>query len=138
MTKQPEKSSEPPDLLTLLRAIKKRPGMYIPVPGGPITIWHIKSFVVGFQVGSFGKGEHQEGDLILDAFTFWVCTYFEINMGPMDWSGHIWRQCGEDPEVAFHKFFELLEEYIKKREEIGPEAIKAQFMEMTDRIRVKN
>lgn len=73
--------------------------------------------------------------MILDAFTFWVCTRFGVADGAMNWAGHIWSHCGEDNEAAFHRFFELLEEYVKERERLGPEAIKKQFILMIDKIR---
>jgi hypothetical protein len=129
MSTPPNKPAGPLNLLELLRAIGKKPGMYI---GNCHSIWHLKTFIVGFQSGSIGRGPYQEGDLILDSFTFWVCTRFGIPDGAMDWSGHIWRHCGEDDEAAFRMFFELFEEYIKEREQVGPEAIKARFLEMLE------
>jgi hypothetical protein len=131
-----EKAVNPLNLLELLRAIGKRPGMYLVDPSRKhVSIWHLQNFIVGFQSGSMGRGPYQEGDLALDAFTFWVCTRFDVPDGAMNWAGHIWRHCGEDSEVAFHKFFELLEEYIKEREQHGPEAIKNRFMQMIDKTR---
>lgn len=110
--------------------------MYIgDLPRNRYSIWHLKSFIVGFQSGSIGRGPYQEGDLILDAFTFWICTRLGVSDGAMDWAGHIWRQCREDDEVAFRKFFELLDEYVKDREELGPEAIQNRFMQMMDKMR---
>lgn len=131
-----KKLERPLNLLELLRAIQKRPAMYIGDQSrNRYSIWHLTSFITGFQSGSIGRGPYQEGDSVLDAFTFWVCTRFGIPDGAMDWAGHIWRQCGEDDEAAFRKFFELLEEYIKDRERLGPEEIKSRFMQMMDKIR---
>jgi hypothetical protein len=109
--------------------------MYIGPPGHHRSIWHLKSFIVGFQSGSIGRGPYQEGDMVLDAFTFWVCTRFGVPDGPMDWSGHIWRHCDEDDEAAFQMFFELLEEYVKNRARTGPEQIKNRFLKMLEKLR---
>jgi hypothetical protein len=109
--------------------------MYIgDFPKNRCSIWHLRSFIVGYQSGSIGGGSHQENN-ILDAFIFWVCTRFDVPDGALDWSGHIWRHCSEDDEAAFRLFFELLEAYVKDRELLGPEAIKARFMEMLERKR---
>ncbi len=51
-------------------------------------------------------------------------------MSSMDWAGHIGRHCGEDDVAAFRLFFELLEEYVRDREQLGADAIKARYMEM--------
>jgi hypothetical protein len=120
-------------LLELLRAIGKKPGMYIGGPRRP-SIWHLDSFIVGYQSGAL-RQPGLEGDDVLDAFLFWVCTRFNVPDGPMNWAGHIWRHCGEDDEAAFKMFFELLEEYVKDREQLGPEAIKARFIEMLQKRR---
>jgi hypothetical protein len=50
----------------------------------------------------------------------------------MDWAGHLWRQCGEDDVAAFTLFFELLEEYVRDREQLGAAGIKARFMQMLE------
>jgi hypothetical protein len=73
-----------------------------------------------------------EGDDVLDALTFWVCKRYGVPDGPMDWAGHLWRQSGEDDEAAFRLFFELLEDYVRDREQLGPEVIKARFLQMLE------
>lgn len=136
MKTPPKKSLKPLNLLELLRAIRKRPAMYLSQqPQNGYSIWQLTTFITGFQSGSIGRKPHQEGDLILDAFTFWVCARFGVAGGAMGWAGHIWRHCGEDNEAAFHRFFELLEEYVKERERLGSEAIKNRFMQMMNKIR---
>lgn len=127
--------NKPLNLLELLRAIGKKPAMYIgDFPRHRFSIWHLTSFIVGFQSGSIGRGPYQEGDMVLDAFTFWVCTRFGVADGSMNWAGHIWRHCGEDDEAAFRVFFDLLEEYVRDREQLGPEEIKARFQQMLERL----
>jgi hypothetical protein len=117
MRTKPDEPARPLNLLELLRAIRKRPGMYLgDLAGKHFSIWHLTSFIIGFQSGSRGRGLPEEGDLILDAFTSWVCTRFQVPDSGMSWTGHIWHQCGKDDEAAFHKFFELLDEYLKERE----------------------
>jgi hypothetical protein len=95
------------------------------------------SFIVGFQCGNIGRGEYLEDDLILDSFTFWVCTRFGVPDGSMNWAGHLWRHCGDDDEAAFRLFFELFEEYLEERARVGPNVIKDRFMKMLDEIRAK-
>jgi hypothetical protein len=125
-------------LLELLRAVGKRPGLYI---GGlspnSFSIWHLWSFLSGYQCG----GRHHpvlDGDDILDGLTFWVCTRFGVPDGSMNWACHLWRQSGENDEAAFRLFFELLEEYVKDRELLGTETIKVRFMEMLEKQSGKN
>jgi hypothetical protein len=116
-------------LLDLLRQVGKKPGFYIgDFPRRRVTIWNLRAFLVGYQCGTRQPG--LEGDDVLDAFTFWVCTRFGVPDGSMDWSGHIWRHCGEDDEAAFRLFFELLEEYLRDLELHGADTIKNRFMEM--------
>jgi hypothetical protein len=117
-------------LLELLRAIGKRPGLYIgDFARNRYSIWHLRAFLVGYQSG---RQALAEGDEILDSLTFWVCTRYGVPDGPLDWSGHFLRQCGEDDEAAFRLFFELLEEYVRDREQLGPEGIKAGFTRMLE------
>jgi hypothetical protein len=73
-----------------------------------------------------------EGDDVLDSLTFWVCTRFGVPGGPMDWAGCLWRQSGENDEAAFRLFFELLDEYVRDREQLGPEIIKTRFLQMLE------
>src|SRR4051812_25598898 len=101
-------------LLEILRAIGKRPTMYIGDPTqNRCSIWHLHSFLVGFQSGRDGC---KDGDEILDEFLFWVCTRYRVPDGAMDWAGHLWSQSGKDGEAAFRLFFDLLEEYLRDRE----------------------
>jgi hypothetical protein len=133
------KAKTPVNLLELLRAMKKRPMMYLGYrPQNRVSIWDLKTFIDGFQSGRIGTGADQEGDDILDVFTFWVCLRKRVSDGSMDWSGHLWRQCGDDDGAAFRMFFELFEEYVKDRAEIGPENIKARFIKMLDEIRERS
>ncbi|SRR5260221_9585363 len=119
-------------LLEILRAIGKRPTMYLVDPTrNRCSIWHLQSFLVGFQSG---RRERKEGDDILDEFLFWVCTRYRVADGAMNWAGHLWVQCGKDEEAAFHLFFELLEEYLIDREQLGPDVLKARFMQMLDEL----
>jgi hypothetical protein len=127
--------ARPIGLLEVLRAIGKKPAMYIgDSPRNRMSIWHLTSFIVGFQSGSIGRGKYHDDDGVLDAFTFWVCTRFGVPDGASDWAGHIWRHCGEDDEAAFRMFFELLEEYLKERKKVGSKVIKARFIKMLNRI----
>lgn len=129
-------ATRPLGLLELLLAIKKRPMMYIGDRAkNRCSIWHLKSFIVGFQSGRIGTGVHQEGDDVLDAFTFWICLRFHVPDGPLDWSGLLWKQCGKDDEAAFRMFFDLLDEYLKDRAELGHQVIKARFIELIVKIR---
>jgi hypothetical protein len=124
-------ATKPLRLLEVLRAIGKKPAMYIgDFPRDRMSIWHLMSFVVGFQSGSAGRGKYHDDDVVLDAFTFWICTRFGVPDGTMNWAGHIWKHCDEDDEAAFRKFFELFEEYLEERAKVGPEAIEARFMNM--------
>jgi len=125
-------------LLELLRAVGKRPAFYIgDPPRNRFSIWHLHSFLSGYQCG----GRHHpvlEGDDILDGLTFCVCTRYRVPDGSMNWAGHLWRQSGENDEAAFRLFFELLEEYVKDWELLGTETIKVRFMEMLEKQSGKN
>ena len=115
-------------LLELVRAVGKKPGFYIgDFPRSSVSIWHLRAFLVGHQCG---RSQRAEGDDILDEMTFWVCTHYGVPDGSMDWAGHLWRQCGKDDVAAFRLFFELLEEYVRDREQFGADGIKTRFMEM--------
>ena len=119
-------------LLELLRAIGKRPSFYLGDPArNRFSIWHLQSFLSGYQCGSRHDAV-RKGDDGLDVLTFWVCTRFGVPDGSMTWSGHLWRQSGEDDEVAFRLFFELFEEYVRDREQLGADDIKARFMRMME------
>jgi hypothetical protein len=119
-------------LLEILRAIGKRPMMYI---GDPIrnrcSVWHLQSFVVGFQSGRFGHVD--DDDLILNGFDFWICTRYRINLSA-NWPGLLWLQSGKDDEAAFRLFFELLDDYLRDRELLGPDVLKARFMQMIEEL----
>jgi hypothetical protein len=135
MNHSPSSAPRPISLLEVLRAIGKKPAMYIgDFPRNRFSIWHLKSFIVGFQSGSIGRGKYQEDDVILDVFTFWFCTRIKVPDGPSDWSGHLWQHCKKDDEAAFRLFFELFEEYLEERAKVGPEVIKARFIKMLEQI----
>jgi hypothetical protein len=114
-------------LLDVLNAIEKHPMFFL---GDPIrnscSIWHLQSFLAGFQSG---REERADGDEILDEFLFWVCTRYRVPEGSMNWAAHIWSQASKDDEAAFRLFFELLREYLADREQLGPEVIKLRFMQ---------
>ena len=59
-------------------------------------------------------------------------------MRSMDWAGHLWRQCGEDDVAAFRLFFELLEEYVRDREQLGAETIKNGYCRWSRRRKHEN
>ena len=121
-----DKPVTPINLVELLREIRKKPRIYL---GNNPTISQIRSLIVGFQSGSFGRGKSQEGDGVLDAFTSWVCMRFGVPDSGMAWDGQIRRHCEQDDEAAFGMFFELLEEYLKERERIGPDEIQRQYVD---------
>lgn len=124
-------------LLELLRAIGKRPAMFLAAPGRrPFSIWHLKSFLVGYECGRL-DGQARDGDDILDSLTFWVCTRYNVPDGAMSWAGHLWRQSGEDDEAAFRLFFELLEDYVRERQQLGADTLKSRFMEMLEHHRMR-
>ena len=77
-----------------------------------------------------GRGAPAEGEDILDSMTYWVCTRYGVPYSSMDWSGILWRQCDEDDEAAFCLFFELLEDYVRDREQLGAEGIKSRYIAM--------
>ena len=112
----------------LLRVIGQKPAFYLsPEPrASSCSIWHLRSFLVGFQCGRISTDD----DSVLDTFTFWVCAHYGVPDGAMDWCGHIWHQAGKNEEAAFRLFFELFELYLKDREANGSESIKARFMTM--------
>ena len=115
-------------LLELIRAIGKKPGFYISGSlSGSVSILHLRSFLVGHQCG---RGQPAEGDDILDGMTYWVCARYGVPCSSMDWSGILWRQCGRDDQAAFRLFFELLEEYVRDRDQLGTDGIRTRFMEM--------
>src|SRR5258706_16457971 len=121
-------------LIELLRAIGKRPAFYLgDGQRNCFSIWQLRSFLVGFQCGS-RRHPALDGDDILDSLMFWVCMRYRVPDGPMDWAGHIWRQSGENDEDAFRLFFELFEEYISDREQLGSEGIKTRFLKMLDEL----
>jgi hypothetical protein len=115
-----------------LRFLGKKPGFYLsPEPSAsPFSIWHLRSFLTGFQCGQ----QWQTDSTILDAFDWWVCTHYNISDGAMDWCGHIWHQAGKNDEAAFRLFFELFELYVKDRKEIGADGIKTRFDDMLHRL----
>jgi hypothetical protein len=124
---------EPASLLEMLRAIEKRPALYIgDHDQHRFTIWHLHSFYVGFQTGRHGAGEP---DMTLDALTFWVCLRYKETMGAADWSTLLLRQSNNDAEAAFRLFFELFEQYIADRERLGYEGLKASYLAMAETLR---
>jgi len=134
MNGPPVKSARPLNLLELLRAVGKKAGMYIGPPGHHRSIWHLKSFIVGFQSGSIGRGPYQEGTWSWTHSHFGFARVLALPMA----SGLVrtyLRHCDEDEETAFQMFFELLEEYVKDRERTGQEQIKNRFLKMLEKLR---
>jgi len=111
----------------LLRAIGKKPGFYLAPDkcGRCESIRALKNFVLGLQMSQWTKD-----DGVLAEFTFWVCHHYGVPDGAMDWYGHILERAEWDEVAAFRLFFEHFEEYLKDRETIGAEGIKARFTAM--------
>jgi hypothetical protein len=122
-------------LIELLPHIGKKPGFYIPVPGQPgqdyRSIWHLNSFVSGYICGK-QSGNDKEG---IESFTFWVCTRYRVPTGAGNWAVHLWWQCGEDDKKAFELFFELFDEFVRDLEGLGPDTVKARYLEMERQLR---
>ena len=67
---------------------------------------------------------------VLDAFTFWICHRYRVPEGGLDGLGRILEHAGYDETAAFDIFFELYEEYVRDRERLGYEEIKARYLAM--------
>ena len=121
------------DFIEILRVVGKKPAFYLTPKkdGDSKSISHLRTFICGIQVGQHLKHDTS----ILDSFTFWVCHHYGVPDGARDWSGHLLKQAGGDESEAFRLFFQHFEEYVKERETIGAEAIKARFIMMLERIR---
>jgi hypothetical protein len=138
--KKHEIVAEPLNLLEVLRAVGKRPMVYFGLTTRKrCIVWHLESFVVGWQTGRAGTGVYLEGDDILDVFFFWLCLRFDFpdGYGTMSWADILSQQCKGDDEAAFRMFFEVLEKYIQERAEIGPAALEANFRELSKNARRK-
>jgi hypothetical protein len=114
-------------LLEILREMGKRPLIYIGEPPNHCSIWHLHSFIVGFQLGRYDN--FGDDDLILGEFDFWICTRYRIHHSA-NWAGLLWLQSRNDAEAAFRLFFELLNDYLKDREQLGPAVLKSRFMQV--------
>jgi hypothetical protein len=107
--------------LEYLRAIEKRPGMYL---GGP-SISHLQTFIMGYQMGRCGTDD----TTVLDGFDFWVYHRYRHG-GSRSWAQELLKQAGGDEAAAFDLFVAHFDEYLEERERIGTPAIKARFMTM--------
>jgi hypothetical protein len=116
------------DFTQFLRKVGEKPGFYLAPDssGQSKSISHLKTFITGIQVG-----QHLKTDIgALDGFTEWVCHRYGIAMSSIGWSGLILKRAGGDEAAAFQLFFVHLEEYLREREQIGCEAIKARYLEV--------
>lgn len=112
----------------LLHSIGKKPGLYLGSANSSIT--HLKTLITGFQCGQ----RLHDDTSVLDSFTFWVCHHYGVPDGARDWSGHLLERAGGDEAAAFRLFFQHFDEYLKERETIGAEAIKARFITMLEQM----
>ena len=119
-------------LLELLRNVGEKPGFYIGGPHKGYSIWHLDTLITGYQHGRLGQPT-VVGDDILDSMTIWVCTRYRIQSGSMSWASLLWQKCGEDDEAAFKLFFDLLEDYVSDRQNLGAEGIEKRYMQMIER-----
>ena len=118
-----------PTFTDLLHQIGKKPGLYLGSANRSIT--NLDTFITGFQCGQAWNYDTS----VLDSFTYWVCHHYQVPDGAMNWSGHLLQRAGGDEAAAFRLFFVHFDEYLKERETIGPEAIKARFISMLEQMR---
>ncbi|MGL4346377.1 MAG: hypothetical protein ACRCTE_14350 [Cellulosilyticaceae bacterium] len=100
------------ELISLLYKIKERPGMYM----GYKSLASLADFINGYLMA---KGESGVEIIFFDEFNKWIAERYVIK-STHDWS-RIIRFHYESPEVAFDKFYEHLDEYLKLK---GIESVK--------------
>ena len=89
----------------LLLQIKNRPGLFL----GNISIFTLKAFLDGYR---HGVGEN-ENSHVLDEFQTFIAQKY-TGSSAVAWDGLIRLHCSSDRQ-AFDKFFELMDEFLKKR-----------------------
>jgi len=97
-------------LLKELKNIKDIPGLYI----GCISLVALNYFILGYSVKEYQiEGENQKLIVNLREFESFIRKTYQLEGGAKGYATLI-SEISKNDEEAFHKFFELLEEYLGK------------------------
>ena len=95
----------------LLLKIKERPGMYL----GKKSIIRLNMFISGYYLRQYEIDYSYRS--ILEKFGDFVNDYCLTNARAAGWATNIYRYAKKDDEKAFDLFFELLDEFLKTKED---------------------
>ncbi|MBW4612450.1 MAG: hypothetical protein KME21_04075 [Desmonostoc vinosum HA7617-LM4] len=110
-------------IFDLLEKIRVRPGMYI----GHISAHDLFIFLEGYQTARQELGiELTQAEIeFYDEFQPWLQERYNISISA-SWAKIIEFYTGSD-ERAFHRFFELLDEFWGRHEQIGTDLVEQEI-----------
>ena len=95
------------DIVDIFAEIKRRPGFYI---DGDKSLKRVRSYLVGYQVGSTSTANEPTDEVEFHHFHDWVAKRLGFGESTSGWCNMILERAGSD-EKAYDMFFKLLDEF---------------------------
>jgi len=97
-------------IFDFLGSLRRRPGLYF----GKTSLVRLQAYLFGYQAGLAKVSKSLKGEEDFHEFHDWVAKQLGFSSSTVGWCNMILEKSASD-EAAFHRFFELLEEFKKER-----------------------